>query len=149
MTSSPLELGPLVRYVGAHDASFWFEFDAPGTVRVSTDIGVAGEAKTWGIHGHHYALVALTGLPQNTALDYKVTFDGVNVWPIHPETASIHTVDPDGPVTLAFGSCRRGDNYSDQSLQRIGADALAGLGNRMATQDSSRWPQALLLLGDP
>ena len=148
MTSSPLELGPLVRYVGAHDANFWFEFDAPGTVRVSTDIGVAGEAKTWGIHGHHYALVALTGLPQNTALDYKVTFDGVNVWPIHPETASIHTVDPDGPVTLAFGSCRRGDNYSDQSLQRIGADALAGLGNRMATQDSSRWPQALLLLGD-
>ncbi|WP_206510824.1 alkaline phosphatase D family protein [Rhodococcus sp. BGS-1C] len=148
MTSSPLVLGPLVRYVGAHDASFWFEFDAPGTVRVRTDIGVAGEAKTWGIHGHHYALVALTGLPQNTALDYEVTFDGANVWPKPPETASIHTVDPDGPVTLAFGSCRRGDNYSDQSLQRIGADALAGLGNRMATQDSSRWPQALLLLGD-
>lgn len=148
MTTTSLLLGPLVRYVGVDDATFWFEFDAPGTVHVRTALGVEGEARTWGLHGHHYALVALTGLPQNTAVAYEVTFEGSTVWPEQGERAAIHTVDPDGPVTLAFGSCRRGDNYSDESLKRIGADALAGLGNRMASQDPGEWPQALLLLGD-
>ncbi|OZC45056.1 hypothetical protein CH289_24305 [Rhodococcus sp. RS1C4] len=148
MTSSPLVLGPLVRYVGAHDATFWFEFDRPGTVRVTTDTGVHGEASTWGVHGHHYALVALTDLPADTAITYDSTFDGRVVWPEPGATAAIHTIDRHGPVTFAFGSCRRGDNYSDESLQRIGADALAGLGTRMAGQGPEEWPQALLLLGD-
>lgn len=149
MTSStPLVLGPLVRYVGAHDATFWFEFDGPGTVRVTTDVGVHGEAPTWGVHGHHFALVALTDLPANTAITYDVAFEAQVVWPEAGKTAAIHTIDRDGPVTLAFGSCRRGDNYGDESLQRIGADALAGLGTRMSHQDPSEWPQALLLLGD-
>lgn len=148
MTSSPLVLGPLVRYVGAHDATFWVEVDSPGTVTVTTDAGVHGESRTWGVHGHHYALVALTDLPGNTAITYDVTFDSRVVWPEAGRTASIHTIDRQGPVTFAFGSCRRGDNYSEESLQRIGADALAGLGTRMLQQDAGEWPQALLLLGD-
>lgn len=148
MTSTPLVLGPLVRYVGSHDATFWFEFDGPGTVRVTTDAGVHGESPTWGIHGHHYALVAMSDLPADTAITYDVTFDSRVVWPESGKSASIHTVDPAGPVTIAFGSCRRGDNYSEESLQRIGADALAALGTRMAEQHPGQWPQALLLLGD-
>ncbi|WP_245865135.1 alkaline phosphatase D family protein [Rhodococcoides kyotonense] len=147
MTASPLVLGPLVRYVGVDDATFWFEFDAPGTVEVRTSVGETGSARTWGVHGHHYALVALTSLPANTTIDYEVSFEGARVWPVDGR-ASIHTGDPDGPVTFAFGSCRRGDDYGDDSLQRIGADALAGLGTRMTGQDPSEWPQALLLLGD-
>ncbi|WP_072802120.1 DUF7800 domain-containing protein [Rhodococcoides yunnanense] len=148
MTSSSLILGPLVRYVGVDDATFWFEFDVPGTVVVRTSVGEVGEARTWGVHGHHYALVALTGLPANSTITYEVLFDGDIVWPVVDAPAAIHTGDPNGPVTFAFGSCRRGDNYSDESLQRIGADALAGLGTRMAGQDPGEWPQALLLLGD-
>nr|WP_296767448.1 alkaline phosphatase D family protein [Rhodococcus sp. (in: high G+C Gram-positive bacteria)] len=148
MTSSSLVLGPLVRYVGSSDATFWFEFDAPGTVVVRTDVGASGHAQTWGVHGHHYALVALEGLPANSPITYDVQFGEEIVWPEAGKTAAIHTVDEHGPVTLAFGSCRRGDNYGDESLQRIGADALAGLGTRMSQQNSSEWPQALLLLGD-
>ncbi|MBY6411088.1 alkaline phosphatase D family protein [Rhodococcus sp. BP-252] len=147
MKSSPLVLGPLVRYVGADDATFWFEFDTPGAVEVRTSVGQHVEVPTWGVHGHHYALVALTDLPANTTITYEVLFDGTQVWPVS-DTAAIHTCDPEGPVTFALGSCRRGDNYGDESLQRIGADALAGLGNRMRTQDPSEWPQALLFLGD-
>ncbi|MET4048371.1 hypothetical protein BJD99_15860 [Rhodococcus sp. 1163] len=148
MKSSSLVLGPLVRYVGVDSATFWFEFDVPGTVAVRTAVGVVGEAHTWGLHGHHYALVALTGLPANTAITYDVTFDDTRIWPEPGATSAVHTGDPVGPVTFAFGSCRRGDNYGEDSLRRIGADALAGLGNRMSTQDPSEWPQALLLLGD-
>ncbi|MGA9872310.1 MAG: alkaline phosphatase D family protein [Rhodococcus sp. (in: high G+C Gram-positive bacteria)] len=148
MTSTPLVLGPLVRYVGANHATFWFEFDSPGTVRVRTGHGVEAQEDTWGIHGHHYALVALDGLPPNSPVDYEVTFDGVPVWPEAGKRAAVHTVDAHGPVTLAFGSCRRGDNYSEESVKRIGSDALAGLGTRMLAQDPGEWPQALLLLGD-
>lgn len=149
MTSdTPVVLGPIVRYVGTETATLWFEMANSCTISVVTDAGVAATERTWGVHGHHYALVALEGLPTHSAVTYEVFVDDRRVWPRQDATATIHTVDETGPVTLAFGSCRRGDDYSAESLHRIGADALAGLGAALAEQDPSRWPQALLLLGD-
>ncbi|OZF26732.1 hypothetical protein CH296_24080 [Rhodococcus sp. 14-2496-1d] len=149
MTSDSIVLlGPIVRYVGTETATLWFEMAESSTVSVVTDAGVRGSERTWGVHGHHYALVPLEGLPANATVNYEVFVDERRVWPPEGRTAAIHTVDAEGPVTLAFGSCRRGDNYSEESLKQIGADALAGLGNALIEQDPSRWPQALLLLGD-
>ncbi|MCP6133492.1 hypothetical protein NL393_30390, partial [Klebsiella pneumoniae] len=81
------------------------------------------------------ALVPLEGLPANSPVHYEVFVDERRVWPPEGRRAAIHTVDAEGPVTLAFGSCRRGDNYSDESLKEIGADALAGLGNALIEED--------------
>ncbi|MGV8870975.1 MAG: alkaline phosphatase D family protein [Rhodococcus sp. (in: high G+C Gram-positive bacteria)] len=149
MTSDSLVLlGPIVRYVGAETATLWFEMAESSTVSVVTDVGVSAAERTWGVHGHHYALVPLEGLPANSTVNYEVFVDERKVWPQEGQRAAVHTIDALGPVTLAFGSCRRGDNYSDESLKTIGADALAGLGNELIEADPSQWPQALLLLGD-
>lgn len=141
-------LGPIVRYVGTETATLWFEMAHPCTVTVVTDVGVRASERTWGVHGHHFALVPLEGLPANAPVSYEVFVDEHRVWPEDGKRASIHTVDAAGPVTLAFGSCRRGDDYSAKSLKTIGADALAGLGSALIEQDPGQWPQALLLLGD-
>lgn len=145
---SAVVLGPIARYVGTDTATLWFEMAEASTVTVVTDTGVRAQERTWGLYGHHFALVALEGLPADSTVHYEVFVDERTVWPPQGRRAAIHTLDVNGPVTLAFGSCRRGDNYSKESLDQIGADALAGLGNALIEQDPGQWPQALLLLGD-
>ncbi len=56
-----LILGPLLRYVGGGRATIWCETDRPCEVDV-----LAGahrhRARTWSVHGHHYALVRVEDL---------------------------------------------------------------------------------------
>ena len=157
-----LVLGPLVRYVDEHTASVWVKTAAAARVTVC-----AGEheatARTFGVHGHHYALVELDGLPRGTRLDYQVLVDGEPVWPPadSPYPASqIVTLDHDEPLRVVFGSCRTSISHDAAGNGIHGVDALRAYALRMAgVTDASgdhdpdaggdvRWPGLLLFLGD-
>ena len=66
-----LVLGPLLRHLGAHDATIWVETDAPCEVEI-----LGHTERTWHVSGHHYALVHVTGLEPGTATEYEVRLDG-------------------------------------------------------------------------
>ncbi|SIS22376.1 DUF7800 domain-containing protein [Williamsia sterculiae] len=147
-----LILGPIVRYVDEHRATMWFETSRPATVVVSTATAAAVEEQTWDVHGHHYAMLILEGLPAGTEVSYAVDLRcgeiTQRVWPEAGDSAVIATLSTSTPVRMAFGSCRRGDGYESETLEEIGADALVGLSHRVRGQRSYEWPQLLLLLGD-
>jgi hypothetical protein len=158
-----LILGPLLRHVGTSDATVWVETDA------ACEVGVLIErsphrSPTFEIEGHHYALIRITGLEPGTFYGYAIELDGEEVWP-EPEydfpTPTIRTIDPDGNLTLAFGSCRvsvpheppytlkRGRiKRGGASGNRYERDSLYALALRMRRQSRESWPDALLLLGD-
>src|SRR2546429_235260 len=98
-----LVVGPLLRYVGRTEATVWVEVDA------TCEVEVLGQtAQTFEVRGHHYAVVALTGLDPGTVVDYTVRLDGAEVWPFPDETrpqSSIHTREGEHGARLVFGSC--------------------------------------------
>ena len=141
-----LLLGPVLRYVDRSRATVWVETDRPCVVDV-----LGFREPTWTVHGHHYALVTVTGLPPASETPYEVLLDDVRVWPeAHGgcPPSLIRTSRDDGTFRLSFGSCRKGGFYDAEGLERYGADALAALAGQMATGPTSQWPDALLLLGD-
>ena len=71
-----LLIGPLLRHVGATDATVWVETDAPCEVEV---LGV--REHTWTVAGHHYALVILADLEPGSTTPYEVRLDGERAWP--------------------------------------------------------------------
>ncbi len=153
MRPSPdLILGPILRFVDAHQATVWVETDRSCTVEVSTSTGSSVREPTWGVGGHHFAIVILDGLPAASVIDYRVILHTGEIvstcWPPDDRRAVFRTAEPGGDVAIAFGSCRRGDTYDDESLRRIGADALVGLARRVRTEPPEHWPDLLLLLGD-
>ena len=75
-----LVLGPLLRYVDETSASIWVETADAATVTVTAGDHVA-PARTFAAHGHHYALVELTGLEPGTHTPYTVDVDGERLWP--------------------------------------------------------------------
>src|ERR671914_625288 len=96
--SPGLILGPLLRHVGASDATVWVETDAPCEVEVR-----AGEdshrARTFRVEEHHFALVVLTGLEPGSSHEYEVRLDGERVWPEANSgfpPSEIRTIDADG-----------------------------------------------------
>ena len=77
---SELVLGPLVRYVDATSATIWVE--TARAARVTVRVGERSfSAATFGAHGHHYALVELTGLAPGTHHPYRVEVGDDEVWP--------------------------------------------------------------------
>ncbi|HET7432322.1 MAG TPA: alkaline phosphatase D family protein [Nocardioides sp.] len=157
-----LVVGPLLRYVDDSSASVWVETDGPTTVRV-----VAGEHEaetpTFAVHGHHYALVCLDGLPAATRAAYRVELDGATVWPPpdspFPDPMLI-TLEPGKPLRMAFGSCRTSVTHDSRGNRSHGIDALRAYALRMAgltdpsreedpdPGDEVRWPDLVLFLGD-
>lgn len=147
-----LVLGPLQRFADATTATVWVETDA------ACDVAVLGAtARTFQVHGHHYALVGIDGLEPATTYDYKVALDGDQVWPPvdydlpHPV---IRTRSTDG-ARIAFGSCRGAAPLEppwtlekDQDERGLGPDALTAYAHRMIGADADQWPDLLLLLGD-
>ena len=135
-----LVLGPLLRHVGAADATVWVETDLPCEVAV-----LGRTARTFEVEGHHYAIVILKGLEPGTHA-YEVALDGKTAW---PERAArfppsvIRTLE-DGVFRLAFGSCR----VTAPAGGRHGADALQALALQMAASAPSAWPHAIVMLGD-
>jgi hypothetical protein len=152
MPDSPLVLGPLLRYVGATDATVWVE-----TAR-SCEVEVLGcTARTFEVSGHHYAIVHVTGLAAGTETPYEVRLDGERVWPYLEDwpASTIRTIDPDAPQTICFGSCRVGVPHEephtltkDEHPEGRETDALLALALRMRETDRDEWPSLLLMLGD-
>ncbi len=155
-----LVLGPLLRYVDDTSATVWVETATAAEVTV-----VAGEqrarARTFGVHGHHYALVELTGLAPGSRTEYAVEVDGARVWPSEdPALADfppsvIATLEPGKPLRMAFGSCRVSVDHEEEGTAQFGVDALrayalfmAGLTEAGSEDPGERWPDLVLFLGD-
>src|SRR5829696_7935771 len=165
-----LVLGPLLRYVGATQATVWVETDAAAEVEVLVapdgeaarpDGPVRGRAPTFAVQGHHYALVLVEGLEPKRVYEYRVTLDGRQVWPETPSgpgfpPSTIRTLQGDHPLRIAFGSCRVSAPHrppwtlppSVDRRRGKGADALYALALRMRDADPGTWPDLLLLLDD-
>ena len=58
---TPLLLGPMLRYVDETSASIWVETRAECLVSVRVEER-SWRARTFAVHGHHYALVEVDGL---------------------------------------------------------------------------------------
>ena len=157
-----LVLGPLLRHVDEDSACIWVETARAGTVRVEAGDS-SGESRTFGVHGHHYALVCVEGLAKGTKYPYTVAVDGTRVWP--PADSSfppslIPTLDQEKPLRVAFGSCRTSVSHDAEGNNTHGVDALRAYALRMAGEtdttadedpdpgDEVRWPDVVLFLGD-
>jgi len=145
-----LLLGPLLRHVGAADATIWVETSAPCTVEVRIG-GVAASERTFAVAGHSYAIVILTGLAPGSAEPYTVSLDGQPCWPLagspYPPSC-IRTIDPARPLRLLFGSCRSAAVMQIKDPTGSGHDVLGAYARRMAGRSPDEWPDALLMLGD-
>ncbi|HEY5629444.1 MAG TPA: alkaline phosphatase D family protein [Candidatus Limnocylindrales bacterium] len=148
--TASLVLGPLLRHVGEHDATIWVETDAPATVEVCAGPSIGAE-RTFAVAGHHYAIVALEGLPSGSCEPYEVRVDGRLVWPeatsVYPPSV-IRTIDPAKPLRALFGSCRSPAAVKVKDPTGSGDDVLAGYARRMAVQKAPDWPEVLFMLGD-
>jgi hypothetical protein len=154
-----LVLGPLLRHVDHTTATIWVETATAADVTVTAGEHRAG-ARTFAAHGHHYALVELTGLEPGTKSPYVVDVDGERVWPSSdPEFAEfpdsvISTLEPGKPLRMAFGSCRVSVPHDEKGNAEFGVDALHAYALFMAgltegsSQDEERWPDLVLFLGD-
>jgi PhoD-like phosphatase len=148
-----LLLGPVLRYVSDTEATVWVETDGPCEVEL-----LDHRARTFGVEGHHYALVCIRGLEPGTTYEYGVSLDGEERWP-QPDSelppSIIRTVDPDARIDLIFGSCRAALPHhppytlpKDKDERGRGLDALHTLALSMIESEPDRWPELVLLLGD-
>ena len=125
---------------------------------MTPETGEAASARTFEVEGHHYAIVRVSGLPEDLATPYTVTLDGEQVWP-EPDSpfppSTLRTHPAHGKARIVFGSCRTAyphhPPYSltpDESDVGRELDALRAIALRMADGDTSEWPHTVLLLGD-
>lgn len=137
-------MGPQLRRVDETSAVVWVETDSACEVRVGD-----ARARTFDVHGHHYALVDVTGLTPGTVTPYTVALDGDHVWPLPDAPPSyIRTPDPDAEVRVLFGSCRRTGGHGPEDVAALGPDALRAYARRLAAEPGAAWPTVLLLVGD-
>ena len=145
-----LVLGPVLRHVGATDATVWVETAVPATVAVRIGSAVHTE-RTWTVAGHHYALVEVTGLAPDTSSPYEVLLDDDVVWPeVGDERppCRIRTVSEGRRVRISFGSCRYARSAAVHGDDHYDADALDCLSASMMQQSEADWPDYLVMLGD-
>jgi PhoD-like phosphatase len=153
-----LILGPMARWAGTTEATVWVETDGPCEVQVRPDGAPIATERTFHVEGHHYAIVHVRGLPEDTPTPYTVTLDGELVWPL-PDSpfppSTLRTHSPDGPSRVVFGSCRTAYPHEppwsltpdDHDAGRE-VDALRAVALRMAAGDPDEYPHTVLLLGD-
>lgn len=148
-----LVLGPLLRYVGADEATVWVETSEPCEVEI-----LGHRSRTFSMEGHHYALVVISGLEPGGTHEYEVHLDGERCW---PEPGSpfppsvIRTISPGEELSLIFGSCRLALPHhppytlrKDEHEQGREIDALHALALRMRDEPPEQWPHAIMMLGD-
>ena len=148
-----LVLGPLLRYVSQTEATVWVETSAPCEVEV-----LGSRERTFGVGGHHYALVRIEGLDPGGFYEYEVALDGERRWPepggdLPP--SAIRTLAPGKPLDVCFGSCRVAVPHEppytlskDEHEDGHELDALQVLAEQMVRDDRSEWPELLFMLGD-
>ncbi|HYH76690.1 MAG TPA: alkaline phosphatase D family protein, partial [Arthrobacter sp.] len=150
MTTSPLVLGPMMRYVDETSASIWVETRSASRVSVRAS-GRNWETGTFAVHGHHYALVEADGIAPGSVLPYTVEIDGVQVW---PEQASgfpppvIATLKPGKALRMAYGSCRTSVPHDESGNRTHGVDSLRAYALAMASGGGAAWPDLVVFLGD-
>jgi hypothetical protein len=148
----------MARWAGTSEATVWVETSEPCEVRVIPETGEPASERTFQVEGHHYAIVHVTGLPEDTATPYTVALDGEQVWP-EPDSpfppSTLRTHPRQGRARIVFGSCRTAyphhPPYSltpDDSDVGRELDALRAVALRMAEGDPAEWPHTVLLLGD-
>ena len=148
-----LILGPLLRYVSETEAVIWVEADEPCTVEV-----LDSSDETFAVAGHHFALVIVEGLEPGSDTEYEVALDGERRWPEAESEfprSSIRTLGGDGPLRLAFGSCRVSLPHhapftltKDEHDDAREMDALFGLVQEMLRSPRERWRRVLAMIGD-
>ena len=150
MTTSPLVLGPMMRYVDETSASIWVETRTAARVTVRAG-GREWAASTFAVHGHHYALVEADGLEPGWVLPYTLEIDGALVWP-DPATGFpppvIATLKPGKPLRLAYGSCRTSVPHDENGNRTHGVDSLRAYALAMASGGDLPWPDMVAFLGD-
>ncbi len=150
--SSPLLVGPLLRYVDETTAAIWVEVADRGVVTATTT-NRSYQAHTFTVHGHHYAMVDVTGLDPGDSYPYAICLGTEQVWPppgsSHPPSR-IRTVAPDRGLRVAFGSCRTSAAHDADAHRSHGPDVLRALAQHLANcaPDEPTWPSLLLMLGD-
>ncbi|HLS43967.1 MAG TPA: alkaline phosphatase D family protein [Ornithinicoccus sp.] len=154
---SPLVLGPMVRHVDGTSAAVWVETARAGEVAVrlpdDADRGV-WRAPTFRVHGHHYALVEVTGLRPGERTAYELLLDGEVVWPRPDDpfpAPALAASPPEGPLRLAFGSCRTSVPHDTVHEVTHGVDALRTYALALSAGERGPLgvvPDLLLLLGD-
>lgn len=153
-----LVLGPMLRYVGEHDATVWVETDAPCTVTIAAG-HASGSAHTFSVAGHHYALVAVDGLANDAPVPYLVSLDGDVAWPPPnyelPPPVIRPLRGPGRPCTLLFGSCRVACPHEppftfspDDDRWGFERDAVIAYAMRMTGQGPEEWPDLIFWCGD-
>jgi hypothetical protein len=152
-----LVLGPLLRHVGASDATVWVETDAPCEVEVLVGDSTH-PSRTFRVGDHHYALAHVTNLAAGSSHEYSVRLDGEGVWPEPDSPFPPSSIRPPGKgdaVKLAFGSCRisapHEPPYSlshEEDGRGLGVDALCAMAMRLRKRSAGELPHALVLLGD-
>ena len=148
-----LVLGPLLRYLSETEATVWVETDGPCEVEV-----LGRREPTFGVAGHHYALMRLEGLESGGFYEYEVALDGERRWPPPGDDlppSAIRPLDRDKPLDICFGSCRVAlpheppySHSKDRHEDGHEPDALRVLAKQMARSERSEWPELLFLLGD-
>ena len=146
-----LVLGPMMRYVDLTSASIWVE--TRGAAQVSVTAGQqTWTAQTFGVHGHHYALVEADGLEPGTVTAYTVSIDGVQVWPEEGSgypPSRIATLTPDQPIKMAFGSCRTSVPHNEAGNSKHGVDSMRAYALNLAGGvNEVAWPDLVVFLGD-
>ena len=76
MAVKEILIGPLLRYVSETEATVWVETDEACEVEV-----LGRREPTFGVDGHHYALVRIEGLEPGGFYEYEVALDGEQRWP--------------------------------------------------------------------
>ena len=146
---SPLVLGPMLRYVDETSASIWVETRAQCLVTVHTE-GRSWRARSFAVHGHHFALVEVDRLEPGTVSPYWIEIDGVSVWPDprseYPASV-IATRAPGRPSRIAYGSCRTSVPHDRSGNRTHGVDSLRAFALAVADGREVR-PDLLLFLGD-
>ncbi|HEX5376202.1 MAG TPA: alkaline phosphatase D family protein [Solirubrobacterales bacterium] len=148
-----LVLGPLLRYVSETEATVWVETDEACEVEV-----LGRRERTFGVCGHHYALVRIEELEPGGFYEYEVALDGEPAWPATGHDlppSAICTLEAGEPLDVCFGSCRVAVPHEkpytltqDEHDDGHELDALRVLAAQMARQERDKWPELLFLLGD-
>jgi hypothetical protein len=112
--------------------------------------GRSWRARTFAVHGHHYALVEVDGLEPGSSAAYEVQVDGATAWP-EPGAGRpapvIGTREPGRPLRMAYGSCRTSVPHDRKGNRTHGVDALRAFALAVASGDQPR-PDLVLFLGD-
>ncbi|MGA9276287.1 alkaline phosphatase family protein [Ilumatobacter sp.] len=149
-----LILGPMLRWVGATEATVWVETARPGTVSV-----LGCSTSTFTVRDKHYALVIVEGLEPGSVTPYDVHLDDRPVWPMPdselPPSVIRTTGRDDDRVSMLVGSCRAAAPHEAPYTSEAatddrgrGVDSLWAHARRMVDQEPTEWPSAVLLVGD-